>query len=547
MADQTYDIVIVGAGNKSLIAAMYLTKYGGLSVGMFEDRHESGGGWCSEESPAPGFMANHCSNYHADVEVYHKPVFEDFPEWEEYGAKYVYHKMNIGVHFQEDDSYIGYYNSDIDPDGTKSAEIIAKFSQKDAETWVWLIEKINKYIRPAVYDWVFNPALPFGQPDAMDKLIANPDSGIDPSWLYMTPIQVAQDLFESPEAQVLLPRGIMAAGCPPDVAGLGAALLPWLVVWMKGGCCVGGNHSLVHACQRVIYENKGKIQCNATVKKIIIENGQATGIRLADGTEIAARKAVLSSVDPYQLCFNLVGEENFPRQTCRRIKHLERDWTAISWYTWAFHEAPEYKAQASFPDADSGFPCMCSKDILDLKEESNRLRMGMWPDPEKLQLACMNNSAIDPSLAPPGKATVLTEQYVLSAHFASAEEWKVYEKRHAEEILKYWQKFAPNVTRDNLIGYQAVHPYFTSQHALNWSRDHGNFNVIDPVPHQIGRFRPILEWADHRIRPIKGLYGTGSGWHPLPAAHSWQGYNAYKILAEDFGLRKPWEEKDRRF
>jgi hypothetical protein len=45
--------------------------------------------------------------------------------------------------------------------------------------------------------------------------------------------------------------------------------------------------------------------------------------------------------------------------------------------------------------------------------------------------------------------------------------------------------------------------------------------------------------------PIKNLYATGAAWHPYPGAHSFQGYNVYKVMAEDFGLRKPWEEKGR--
>jgi len=36
MADASFDVVIVGGGNKALIAAMYLARYAKLEVGIFE-------------------------------------------------------------------------------------------------------------------------------------------------------------------------------------------------------------------------------------------------------------------------------------------------------------------------------------------------------------------------------------------------------------------------------------------------------------------------------------------------------------------------------
>ena len=58
MADQSFDAIIIGGGTKALITAMYLAKYGGMEVAIFERRHELGGGWSSEESAAPGFITN---------------------------------------------------------------------------------------------------------------------------------------------------------------------------------------------------------------------------------------------------------------------------------------------------------------------------------------------------------------------------------------------------------------------------------------------------------------------------------------------------------
>ncbi len=58
MADQTFDAVVIGGGTKALFLSMYLSKYANMSVGIFERRHEIGGGLATEEIAAPGFRGN---------------------------------------------------------------------------------------------------------------------------------------------------------------------------------------------------------------------------------------------------------------------------------------------------------------------------------------------------------------------------------------------------------------------------------------------------------------------------------------------------------
>jgi ribulose 1,5-bisphosphate synthetase/thiazole synthase len=48
MADMSFDMVIVGGGCKGLSTGLYLAKYGGMSVGIFEALHELGGGLAGE-------------------------------------------------------------------------------------------------------------------------------------------------------------------------------------------------------------------------------------------------------------------------------------------------------------------------------------------------------------------------------------------------------------------------------------------------------------------------------------------------------------------
>jgi phytoene dehydrogenase-like protein len=118
------------------------------------------------------------------------------------------------------------------------------------------------------------------------------------------------------------------------------------------------------------------------------------------------------------------------------------------------------------------------------------------------------------------------------------------EKSLAEAILQHWHKFAPNITWDNVIGYFPITPYYTANLARNFGPQHGNYASIDTTPPQLTRFIPLLELSSGR-RSIKNLYATGTSWHPGSGAQAYQGYNVYKVMAEDFGLGKPWEEKTR--
>ena len=127
----------------------------------------------------------------------------------------------------------------------------------------------------------------------------------------------------------------------------------------------------------------------------------------------------------------------------------------------------------------------------------------------------------------------------MAGNVLSEDQWNEHAKIHAEEMVKHWQKYAPNLTWKNVIGYLPMTPYDIAKSLPNMGPE-GNWAVIDNIPSQIGKFRPVPELARHRT-PIKNLYATGSAWHPVGCGSSWQGYNCYKIIAEDLNLKKPWE------
>ena len=538
MADATYDAVIIGGGNKGLVLAMYLAKYGGMSVGVFEKRHEAGGGWSTEEGAVPGFLADY--HAHGTGSVYTVVIERDFPEWNDTGVKYIECPIGGAAIFKDDGSCIVTYNRLADPTHEKTVKSIALHSKRDAETWLGRVRKLRRAFMPNLMEWVHTPAKPPGEPDAMERLFMDPDSGFDPSWTTKTLVEVLRDIYESDAMISMLIRDAQSWGFLPDVIGWGWFPAVWAQLAMTGRTIgtVGGTHNLAHAAVKVFLMNGGKIFTQQEVDRIIIENGKARGIVLTDGSQIEARRLVVSTLDPYNLCFRLIGKEHLSWQILRRVENLESRYTCITWYYWALHEHPKFTAASINPDINEATNIVIvNKDPEAQLRQQHMRRMGIMP--HDLQLQYSNHSLADPTRAPEGKSIIMTEQFVLPANMMSEAEWLEYKKVHAEEVMALLQAHTTNMSWDNVVGYIPLTPYDHCR--LANMAPTGNWGVIDNIPSQIGRLRPIPELAQHRT-PVENLYATGTAWHPWGCGACWQGYNCYKIITEDFGLRKPWEE-----
>ncbi len=544
MADASFDAIVIGGGNKGLVTAMYLAKFGGMEVGVFEKRHEAGGGWCTDEGPAPGFLADYHSSGMAST--YHLTLERDFPEWKELGGRYIESKVSSsGAIFKEDNRPMVIYTRRNDPTQEKTAREIARFSRKDAETWIKLQNRVRKIAMPLLLEWWYNPPPPDGQPDAMDRLIAHPGLGFEPSQAAKSSLEVLQDVFESDHLVAMCCRHLQSYGVPPTFPGLGiyGFLVAFLGLTREAQGVWGGTHQWAHAATKILAANKAKVLTKRFVEKVVIKNGRATGVRLEDGSEVEAKKVIVSTTSPEALVFQLTGPEYYPPEVVQKVKNLERRFTAITWYTWALNDFPAYKAAAVNPDIQkSDIITLISSNPRALEREWAWRQLGKMPD--ELNLTILAHSIDDPTRAPEGKCAVLTEQFVLSANYLTEREWMDYKKAHAEEVLEFWHKAAPNMTWDNVIGYVALTPY---DHCKNCNMaPYGNYAIIDATASQLGKFRPVPELARYRT-PVQGLYATGSGWHPIHGGMSYNGYNCYKIIAEDLNLRKPWQETNSRW
>jgi len=546
MADKTFDAVIVGGGNKALLLAMYLIRYGGMSVGIFERRHEIGGCLATEELSAPGFRGN----THANIILpwYYAPVWRDFPEFWDYGAQWEQHTCSDGFVFKDKANCLAIYSVKHDPTQERTANEIARFSTKDAETWrkLWSIAESDEYLRVNV-DALFRPAEDRLTGEVTERQMALfPkifEAGFKPDTLTMkaSSLRAAQEWFDSPELQSCILRFAVSSVVDINEPGAGMLTMGLAATLPTIGFNRGGTHQIAHAAHQILIQNGCQFFTNAPVDKAIIENGAATGIRLADGSEIAARKVVVSTLSPHQLVFDLIGEAHVDELLRRRVKLLQDTFGCLMWYSFAVHEAPRYEAEAFNPDIHEcqWLGMQPDPDPVHIARECLYQKLQKFPPLEDYAPTVGCHSLVDPSFAPPGKHVVYNEQLGPPASAHTEREWLEIKKRYADELLTLWKDYAPNMTWDNVIGVD-TNTAFDHRRMRNLGPN-GTMAGIDRSPAQTDENRPTPELADHRT-PVRNLYATGGAWHVGSNAGSTEAYNCYRIIAKDLGLGKPWEE-----
>ena len=295
MADLKFDAVICGGGNKALMLAMYLTRYAGMSCAIFERRHEVGGGLATEEMSAPGFRGN----THANILLpwYYAPIYRDFPDFWEWGAQIDQYRCSDGSIFLDDETCLGIYSQKTDPTQEKTAREIARFSEKDAETWLRItkLSQMDEFQRLTLdsllnpHEWQVRPEFLQRQAAALPLL---EEAGLDPiPYLTASPLEAVKMLFESPELQYTVLRFF-----PSGVFNVRDKTKGMNVLGMAGtlttlGYARGGTHMIAHACHQILVREGCKFFTHAEVTKVLHGGDTATGIELADGTQVEATKA----------------------------------------------------------------------------------------------------------------------------------------------------------------------------------------------------------------------------------------------------------------
>jgi phytoene dehydrogenase-like protein len=211
------------------------------------------------------------------------------------------------------------------------------------------------------------------------------------------------------------------------------------------------------------------------------------------------------------------------------------------WYSFAVHEAPKYKAEAFNPDIHEcqWLGLQPDPDPMHIARQCLYQKLRQFPPLDDYAPTVGCHSLVDPSFAPPGKHVVQNEQLAPPATTYNEKQWLEIKKRYADELIRVWQDYAPNMTWDNVIGVDTNCAY--DHRRMRNLGENGTMAGIDRSPFQTEENRPTPELANHRT-PIRNLYATGGSWHVGSNAGASEAYNCYRIIAKDLNLGKPWEQ-----
>jgi phytoene dehydrogenase-like protein len=538
MPKKVYDAIIVGGGHLGLTLGAYLQR-AGMEVAIFERRQEEGSAVFTSECTAPGFMHNLHAQYMEFMEW--MPFYQDF-ELEKLGSRLLFPEAQAGIAFSDGRPPIILYNTE---NFERTRQSVAVYSKHDADTFVDLRQKALD-AEDAFCDFWYNPP---EQPSEEDPDPANTLGiafmeilGLPRHYSKGSSKSLIDSLFETPELRALLYRMSVEWGAPVEMMNMGAvALMGLFFISLNWRLCVGGTHTLAHAMVMAGVREGMDFYETSEVTKILIKNGKAVGVRLANGTEVEATKLVASNADLKQTLLGMVGEEHLSPLWVKRTKDFKIGPSCVLACTGlALHEAPIYRSARHNPDINKTFYTVVGFDtpeeILEYCQDAENGRIPRIPG-----AGIWVNSLWDPSYAPPGKHSLCGWFFFPKASTHTREEWEEVRTTYNDRFIERYSRWAPNMTRKNVIADYFYTPLDQQDEMRLMEGDFMNGAIR---PDQMGYTRPFPEASMYRTE-IENLYLCGPYMHPTGGVSCGPGYNAFKVIAEDFGLDKFWEENYR--
>ena len=529
--DGIYDCIIVGAGHNGLICACYLAK-AGHRVLVVERRPVVGGAVCTEEI-VPGYRFDVGSSAH--IMFRSTPIMEEL-RLAEHGLEYIemdpwaFHPV-LGT-----EQGISFYR-DLD----KTCQSIASVSPRDADAYRSFIARFRE-LNEGVFETFMKPPTPgaiFGtifKRNLFKRHSRELWSSLDTARQLMTNYgRLIDETFESEPVRAALYWLAAQSGPPPDEIATGD-LVGWQAMIHKDGAwrAKGGSGALTQALARCLQSLGGEIVVDAPVTRITAAS--IPGARLTVETASASYQArsVTAACHVQTTFLQLLDPAICPEPLRHRVEHLRVGNGFGMIVRHAVSELPRYAGQPV--DARGISSCHSSLQLLCPSRRYLRdafLDYQRGEPPRRPAVLAMTFSALDPSLAPPGKQVLFTWAQYHPYALENGENWDAIAAREADKIYDVVCDYAPNM-RGALIDRYIQTP-LEIERKLGLLR--ANVMHLEMSLDQMFFFRPLPELSTYAT-PVAGLYLTGASTHPGGGVFGASGRNTAKVVAHDLRHRK---------
>ncbi len=295
--------------------------------------------------------------------------------------------------------------------------------------------------------------------------------------------------FKSPELRTVFSfHPLLIGGNPFSVSAI-YCLVAWLERHWGVHFAMGGTISLVHGLIDLISGQGGEVRLNTEVSEIIVQDGNATGVRLASGQHLHA-DIVVSNADSAWTYRHLIAARHRTRWTDRKIAKARYSMSLFVWY---------FGTNRQYPD-------VAHHTIL-LGERYKALLADIFKHhtlADDFSLYLHRPTATDPSLAPDGCDSF----YVLSPvpHLDSKTDWTARAEGYRRSIAAHLSATILPGLEDAVISSRIMTPQDFQDELLSYK---GAAFSLEPIITQTAYFRP-----HNKSEEIGNLYLVGAGTHP---------------------------------
>lgn len=519
-----YDVIVVGAGHAGMMTATYLAR-AGLDVVILEKGLEVGGDMNTESFTHPGYWHNLHSYHHIGVD--RLAPFRDL-DFERFHARYVAPDPQHALLLEDGRAIVGWL------DAEKTAASVAAVSREDGETVRGVSRRLGRFLREEVV-----PAL-YGAPrdgrDPLDGLPDSPEAREVLEFRGLTAREAAGRLFREKAVrafylnQLPVPRGLR-----DDAPGLGYVVL--LAVAQSEPMMLlveGGPHVMAHALWRAMVAAKGKVKTCCDYHRILVENGRAAGVELADGTRLRARRCVVGALGLEEIFLELVGRKNLPPGLAEGIGAFH----SARFGVLSVHLAIEGRVAYRSGPAELARTCK-----VDLGPQSPEGWAKLWSAadagrlPEPVCLSAGIPTVHDPLQAPDGGHTaVLWAPVPYGIGDRGVDGWDAVKDGFRDTCVARFRE-AMDLSKGTILGAEVISPADIDRGVGNL--DKGAVHMGEIIYRRAAYFASIPGLANYRT-PIGGLYYCGSCVHPGGGVVGATAYHAVNVIADDLGLEKWW-------